>query len=915
MSWYLDNDKDVRWKNDGKSFIDDLNGLAQFFNSGGHSGKLYLANNQIGDNGIKELAPHLSKLTNLTKLGLGNNQISENGIKELAPHLSKLTNLTELYLGNNQIGDNGIKELAPHLSKLTNLTDLDLSGNKIGDNGIKELAPHLSKLTNLTELSLSGNNIGDSAKQQCDAIIKRNKDLKLRDQFIKDQEKELLEAKKKEADLKKEKEALEKQKDELNQNFIPNPSKTYDNIIDRDKATALKNKGKESARVNKYDEAISFFGKALSFDPDYPDAKDEMARALISKGKEYHNPNPSKNYDEALICYNKALEFNPKDSENILKLKNDALKDQGLDFKAEADTKPIGSEKTTLYYKALKCFEQILESEKFGTAYHAKSDILKAKGRILFEQGKYDKSLECFEKAIEINGKDIDAYDAKGKALYGLGKFDEAIKVLDNALDINSLSTFILNMKGYVLYKFGKFDEAKKIFNEVIAIDKGNALAQCNLGYIAYNLGYIAYNDGSDELACTRFKKSYDLNPKDLNCINKLALSYYAQADYENALSNYNLVVNSDNPTDVQNTEAFDGKGNILYQQKEYKKALNAYNTAIKSAPNNPLYYAHRGTLICTKTDARHQGEEDLKKARELMQDKNNYKDLFDRDLKFIKNTLDSLENAQKEEERGGEFSMEDCLSFNPDNDGIKITTNVIAKELKDRKDIQQKQSELLKQKQDIERQELELSQQQIDNLDSRLDSVENKLKSHEKDFNSVFKEIGGLSRKSEISASDISSLKNKYITQLKSMHSMQTELEGLSGKVGDRGEKFLQKFRIIEKLVQKLQSEGELTEGKLNAIKADLNYIAENLDQIGGDVNDLTHQVNVVKINCLTESLYDNPLLNDPEMLSFVMKHCDGDMSRSIDLGANLTKADMEILQLLLGNEGQGNQEYIDLL
>jgi len=138
--------------------------------------------------------------------------------------------------------------------------------------------------------------------------------------------------------------------------------------------------------------------------------------------------------------------------------------------------------------------------------------------------------------------------------------------------------------------------------------------------------------------------------------------------------------------------------------------------------------------------------------------------------------------------------------------------------------------------------------------------------------------------------------------------------------KGGDTKAKALTSLELMQAQINDLEKQAETNptiaalllllknhDSQINDNKADLNYVNENLDRIGGDVNDLTHKVNVVKINCLTESLYDNLILNHPEILSFVTKHCNGNMSRAIDLGANLTKGDMEILQLLLGNEGQG--------
>jgi Leucine-rich repeat (LRR) protein len=115
--------------------------------------QLWLASNQIGDDGCKALAEHLP--TSLKGLYLSSNQIGYEGCKALAEHLP--TSLETLWLHSNHIGAEGCKALAEHLP--TSLEGLDLSGNQIGDEGCKALAEHLP--TSLEQLDLFNNQIGD----------------------------------------------------------------------------------------------------------------------------------------------------------------------------------------------------------------------------------------------------------------------------------------------------------------------------------------------------------------------------------------------------------------------------------------------------------------------------------------------------------------------------------------------------------------------------------------------------------------------------------------------------------------------------------------------------------------------------------------------------------------------------------
>ena len=50
---------------------------------------------------------------------------------------------------------------------------------------------------------------------------------------------------------------------------------------------------------------------------------------------------------------------------------------------------------------------------------------------------KSDETIKTYEKTIEINPNDSDAWYNKGVALGKLGKFNEAMKVYDKAIEIN----------------------------------------------------------------------------------------------------------------------------------------------------------------------------------------------------------------------------------------------------------------------------------------------------------------------------------------------------------------------------------------------------------------------------------------------------------------------------------------------
>ena len=59
------------------------------------------------------------------------------------------------------------------------------------------------------------------------------------------------------------------------------------------------------------------------------------------------------------------------------------------------------------------------------------------KGLALSDLNKNDEAIKAYDKAIEINPQDSNAWDNKGNALYDLNKTDEAIKAYNKAIEIN----------------------------------------------------------------------------------------------------------------------------------------------------------------------------------------------------------------------------------------------------------------------------------------------------------------------------------------------------------------------------------------------------------------------------------------------------------------------------------------------
>ena len=133
--------------------------------------KIYLGNNEIGDEEAKHLAEALKVNKSLKEIDLWSNKIGDEGAKHLAEALKVNTSLKEINLRYNNIGVEGAKHLAEMLKVNKTLELIILGSNNIGDEGAKELAEALKANTSLKEIELYENNIGaEGTKHLAEAL-------------------------------------------------------------------------------------------------------------------------------------------------------------------------------------------------------------------------------------------------------------------------------------------------------------------------------------------------------------------------------------------------------------------------------------------------------------------------------------------------------------------------------------------------------------------------------------------------------------------------------------------------------------------------------------------------------------------------------------------------------------------------
>lgn len=182
------------------------------------------------------------------------------------------------------------------------------------------------------------------------------------------------------------------------------------------------------------DEAIGYFNKSVSIDPNYYLAFNGLGLAYSMKGK----------FEESVKYFQKCLAINPAFSEarNNLGI---VYQEMGLVDKAESEFKIAAAAKN----------------------YNSKELPYYNLARLYFRQEKLQAALTYIQKALEVDSSMAMAYNLKGLVLEKLNDFGEAIKSYEKALEIIP-EDLNLNFNLAVAYfKNNEFKKAKEIFENI----------------------------------------------------------------------------------------------------------------------------------------------------------------------------------------------------------------------------------------------------------------------------------------------------------------------------------------------------------------------------------------------------------------------------------------------------------------
>lgn len=294
-----------------------------------------------------------------------------------------------------------------------------------------------------------------------------------------------------------------------------------------------------------------------------------------------------------------------------------------------------------LYSNNLTDIYKLLEERKFDEAITKISnnyDENSLKNTLLAKAYQGQNTLDSLKKAeahyFKALSLDMNNNEARlGLAVvsYKFGFVKKAELLAKEAIRVEPKSTDARNFLGGLMIDLKKFEEATIYFNEVKNIDE--KARGYNLG-----LGSIAFNKNNIKEARELFEKEYSLNPKEIDVLLKLAVSYEkskegVSSDFKKAIKFYEKALEIDG----ENILALFNLSIAYVEVKNFDLAIDTAKKLLKLRPKNPIVNYNLSCFYSLKNNKK-EALKFLKKAIEL-----GY-----RDFDYIENDKD-LNNLRNE--------------------------------------------------------------------------------------------------------------------------------------------------------------------------------------------------------------------------------------------------------------------------
>ncbi len=211
------------------------------------------------------------------------------------------------------------------------------------------------------------------------------------------------------------------------------------------------------------------------------------------------------------------------------------------------------------------------------------------KGVDYIDVGEYEKAIEYFDKAIELNPNYPTAFYSRGIAYMNLGQYERAIEEFNEAITHDPNYVVAYYNRGVAYAFLNQYERAIEDYNKALELNPNyETLDPIYEAY--YNRGVAYAFLKQYERAIEDFNKAIELNPNYAIAYYSRGIAYMNLSQYERAIEDHNKAITLD-----PNYEAYYNRGVAYAFLNQYARAIEDYNKAIALNPNNAEAYNNRG--------------------------------------------------------------------------------------------------------------------------------------------------------------------------------------------------------------------------------------------------------------------------------------------------------------------------------
>lgn len=346
------------------------------------------------------------------------------------------------------------------------------------------------------------------------------------------------------------------------------------NLLNYTNATNLYSRGSTLYELNRHEEALDAYKKALQIRPDYWEAWKGQGDTLQSLNR----------YEEALSAYDKAIQIQPNYWEAWIgraqTLASLGRYEEAIEaFDAVIEIRPNELEawdgrgniqvKLEQYSEAIASFEKALKLQpNHAPAWYQR-------GWALHNLGRYEEAVESYDKAVEFQPDFHQAWYQRGNALVNLQQHQEAIDSYEEAVEFQPNFHPAWYSQGIALNHQGRYEDAVTAFDQAVKFKPDYYEAW-------YHRGWALHQANRYPEAVTSYDKAIQIKRKDPQVWYNRGNSLYSLGKYQDAIASYNQAV------DLKNDyyEALYSRGNALFNIEQYAEAVASYDKALRYKPD-----------------------------------------------------------------------------------------------------------------------------------------------------------------------------------------------------------------------------------------------------------------------------------------------------------------------------------------